>query len=436
MTDEHPEQGVNARISPTEAAISRYRDPATLLDHNAALAFILSEVAAVRDVEELPLSVALGRVLASDVSSRSAVPRFNNAAMDGFAIHSADLDCEEPVRLHITGRITPGDDKAALIRPGSVARITTGSPVPAEVGAVIATERVSDCGDYIFVPHLPRPGTNIRRRGEDVRDGDVIVTAGTVIDARHIALVAAAGGSRVAVHRKLCVSVISTGSELCGIGDAPAQHQIIDSNRPALFALLDSAAIKRADCGIVADRPEMLRRALVAAASRSDLIITSGGVSGSSTDHLASAILAAGGRAHTLRLALKPGKPLLWGMLGEVHILGLAGNPVSAMVQFLLFCRPLIRALLGASTRPLPPLLARTSCEFPHQAGRVEFVPVRVVDLDHDGAARVVRLGSGGSASLSPLAAADGFAKIDRMAQDLPEGSVVGFHPFSTMFEV
>jgi molybdopterin molybdotransferase len=428
-----PASAMNTTIDLKYAENEAACDSARLIDPDAARTRICSSVTPILEVELLPMAAALGRVLAENIRSRYPLPRFDNAAMDGFAIHPVDLDSESPVRLSIVGAVRPGDCETTAPRPGAVVTITTGAPVPANTGAVIAVERATLIAENaLLVPRMPRAGTNIRRVAEDVAAGEVIATAGTIIDARHIALMVAAGVSRVLVRRKLRVCVISTGNELVDIGCEPATHQVIDTNRPALMALLDRPAIERVDGGIVPDRPDELRVAL-ATASQCDLIVSTGGVSGSESDHVAAALIAGGGRADLLRLAIKPGKPLLSGSIGSAFVLGLAGNPVAAMVSFLLFGRPLTWALLGAVGRGTMPVPARTACEFKHRPGRTEFVPVDVESVDCEGFPRLQRLGSGGSANLSPLAAADGFAEIPSMANNLQIGHAVKFHPVSTL---
>lgn len=424
---------MNLMRDPESVAKETSCNSAALVDPQQVRTHICSSVAVIADAEDLPIAAARGRVLAENIRSRHAVPRFDNAAMDGFAIHAEDLESGRPVRMQIADGLHPGDRHTNLLCPGTAVPVTTGAPIPAGTGAVIAFERTASIDrNIILVPHMPNFGTNIRRVAEDTSADEVIAALGTVIDARHIALMAAAGVSRVCVRRKLRTCVISTGSELVEIGSTPAVHQIIDVNRPALMALLDEPAIERFDGGIVADNPDAVRLAL-AAASHHDLIITSGGVSGSDTDHVAAALVAAGGQAHTFKLAIKPGKPLLIGTIRAAHVLGLAGNPVSAIVSFLLFGRPLARALLGAGGLSMHPLPARTACDFPHRSGRTEYVPVQVEGIDSEGFPRLRRLGRGGSARLSPLAAADGLAEIDGMTHDLSAGCPIRFHPFSAL---
>jgi len=236
------------------------------------------------------------------------------------------------------------------------------------------------------------------------------------------------------VKQRLRVGVLSTGDELVEPAVKTAPSAIIDTNRPMLLALLGSPAIDVVDLGIIADDRRAIARALREAASHLDLLITSGGVAGSDADHLEPAILAAGGRCRTLKLALRPGKPIGKGVVGNMQVLALPGNPVAALVNFLLFGRPLVRTLLGAmDDTPFAPF-ARAAGKFDHRSGRTEFVPVRVERFGADGLPIVSKLGRGGSARLLPLVMSDAFAEIGPEVGDLDDGAIVRFHPFSTRF--
>ncbi len=405
-----------------------------LMDPAAALNLILTGVEAIDDAEPVALANASGRILATDYVSFVALPRFDNSAMDGYGVHWEDLARPMPISLPFGGSIRPGDRVAAPARPGFTVPIMTGAPVPEGIAAVIPSERVIRTADGIHLLAVPRPETNVRRRGEDVRPGTVIVPAGTVLDARHVAAIAATGGGAVSVRRRLRVAIVSTGSELVDAGTMIAAGQAVDTNRPMLMSLLASPPVELVDGGIVPDNAELLGKTLCRLSEQCDLILSSGGVSGSETDHLGRALDDAGGRHQTLKLALRPGKPILEGTLGGTRLLGLPGNPVAALVALLLFGGPLIGAMLGLSPAPNLGTLARAGGLFPHRAGRVEFVPARVVATDAQGIPIIERVGSGGSARLSPLLAADGFAELDRDAPDIPRGAEIRFHPFTTSF--
>jgi len=428
---------------------------AGLLPPPAAQAIVLAGLEAVAGTETVPLWTALGRVAAADCRSSVALPRFDNAAVDGYGLHAEDLqsgDLESgtpapagrsggapspavpPRLLPVAGRVAAGAAASGPLLPGTAIRILTGAHIPDGVAAVVAEERTSRLGEAVRVAAPPPPGANIRRRGEDVAPGTVVVGRGATLDARHLAIAAAAGLSRIAVRRRLRIGVLSTGDELADVGGMPGEAGIVDTNRPMLLGLLSGPAVEAVDLGILADQPDAIAAALAGAAGHLDLLVTSGGVAGSDADHLERAILAAGGACRTLKLALRPGKPIATGRIGAMRILALPGNPVAALVNFLLFGRPMIRRLLGTTDTASAGVPARVAVTFRHKPGRTEFVPVKIVDRDADGTPRLDKLGRGGSARLMPLVAADGLAEIAAEAADLPPGAGVSFFPFAAAF--
>ena len=405
-----------------------------LLDPSAAREIILHDVGEIRGDETCLLGSLLGRVASADITSAVSLPRFDNSAVDGFGLHVADLQKPAPLTLSVVGRAAAGHAMPAKLEPGKTFRILTGARIPDGVAAVILEERTTRSAADVTLHFIPELGANIRGRGEDVSSGTVVVRRGTVLDARHLAILAASGHARIPVKRWLRVGVLSTGDELVEPSLETGPNSIIDTNRPMLLALLGSSALDIVDLGIIADDRETISRALSEAASHLDLLITSGGVAGSDADHLEPAILAAGGRCRTLKLALRPGKPIGKGVVGNMQVLALPGNPVAALVNFLLFGRPLVRTLLGAmDDAPFAPF-ARAAGKFDHRSGRTEFIPVRVERFGADGLPIVSKLGRGGSARLLPLVMSDGFAEIDPEVGDLDDGAIVRFHPFSTGF--
>ena len=405
-----------------------------LLDPADAREIILHDVAEIRGDETAPLGSLLGRVAAANVTSAVSLPRFDNSAVDGFGLHADDLRRHAPLSLSIVGRAAAGHSMSAKLQPGKTFRILTGARIPDGVAAVVLEERATRSAADVVLHFLPEMGANIRGCGEDVSSGTIIVPKGTVLDARHLAILAASGNTRIPVKRRLRVGVLSTGDELVEPAVKTAPSAIIDTNRPMLLALLGSSAVDVVDLGIIADDRDAVARVLWEAASHLDLLITSGGVAGSDADHLEHAILAAGGRSRTLKLALRPGKPIGKGVVGNMQVLALPGNPVAALVNFLLFGRPLIQKLLCASEMNRMTSTARAAETFFHKSGRTEFMPACIAKHDGGGIPLVRKLGRGGSARLLPLVNADGFAEIGPEIGDVPQDSILRFHPFSTAF--
>jgi molybdopterin molybdotransferase len=407
---------------------------APLLDPSAAREIILHDVAEIRGDETCPLGSLLGRVAAHDIASAVPLPRFDNSAVDGFGLHADDLRGHAPLSLGIVGRAAAGHAVPTRLEQGKTFRILTGARIPDGVAAVVLEERTTRSASEVTLHFLSEIGANMRGRGEDVSSGTTVVPGGTVLDARHLAILAASGNARVQVKRRLRVGVLSTGDELVEPAVDTAHSKISDTNRPMLLALLGSAAVDVVDLGIIVDDRDVIARALSDAASHLDLLITSGGVAGSDADHLEPAILAAGGRCRSLKLALRPGKPIGKGVVGEMHVLALPGNPVAALVNFLLFGRPLIRKLLRASDMSRMSSTARAAETFFHKTGRTEFVPACIANQDAGGIPLLRKLGRGGSARLLPLVNADGFAEIGPEVGDVCQDSIVRFHSFSTAF--
>jgi molybdopterin molybdotransferase len=392
-----------------------------LIAPDLALRILLADAAPVAREATVALPDALGRVLARAVVAQADLPPFDQAAMDGFGFTGADCAAEAPPRLG--RRIAAGDAPGAAVAPGEAVRILTGAAVPAGVAAVLMEEHAAVRAGQVLARRRPRPGQNIRRRGEDVAAGAEVLPPGTCLGARHLALLAALGVTRVPVRHRVRVALLSNGNELDG------RRGLRDSNRPMLAAVLAGQPAEVEDLGLLPDDPARLAAALRKAAAQADLILSSGGVSGSDADHLPAALAAAGGEVEVLRLAQKPGKPLAHGRLGGARCLFLPGNPVAALVGMLTLGLPLLHRLAGLpgrAPRLLPCVLAEG---FARQPGRVEYVPVRAFGETEDGLLLVERTGPAGSARLLPLAAADGLLRVPAALEAVPAGGRFGMLP-------
>jgi molybdopterin molybdotransferase len=319
-------------------------------------------------------------------------------------------------------------------RQDSVVRVLTGAALPAWVEAVVVEEGCRFVGsDLIEIRRSSTKGANIRRRGEDVSMGGVLVDQGATIDARHVAILAAAGFEDVVVRRRVRVGVLSTGNELSSPRLRLSPGLIYDANGPMLRAALASPHLDLIDLGLQRDHPPRLAEALASAAEATDVIFTSGGVSGSDADHVPAALVSAGGSAELLRLALKPGKPLLAGRIGRVPVLGLPGNPLSALINLLLFGRPLVSALAGQQAMRPRGQTAILAAAISHTPGKAEITPARITCHDGDGRPVIEKIVPSGSARLRTSVIADGFVEIPSGAEDLPSGTRLQFHPAATL---
>jgi molybdopterin molybdotransferase len=383
----------------------------------------------VPEVERLPLAQAMGRVLAEEARAPGPLPPFDNSAMDGYALRTADLTGTGPWTLPIAGRIAAGDAAGPTAPCGACLRILTGAPVPPDVDAIVMQEHVVRDGDTIRLTELPRPGLNIRRAGEDLPEGGRILPAGVVIGAREAAALAAVGLGQVAVRRRMRVSIFSTGSELRQPGEPLGPGQIWNSNRFALLGALSAPWVEMTDLGAVADDPAALTEALTRAADGADLVVSTGGVSVGDEDHMPRLFRQAGGDIHAMRIAMKPGKPLALGRMGQAIYLGLPGNPVSAFITWMVIGARIAAARAGIADHAPRRITARALFDLDRRPGRCEFRPARVVGEDSRGAPLIELMSPSFSARIALLAAADGLALLPAEDESIRRGDLLGFLP-------
>lgn len=351
-----------------------------MLSFDQALEHMLAAARPVTETRMLPLEATLGRVLAAAQEATVAVPPLDNSAMDGYALRAADV-AAPGVPLPVSQRI-PAGTVGAPLQAGTAARIFTGAPIPAGADAVVMQERCEASEGRVVIQHVPKPGENIRRAGEEMAPGNCILVPGIRLKPQDIALAASAGLPELPVFRRLRVAVFFTGDELRSPGEPLPPGAIYNSNRFALKALLQALGCDVRDLGTVPDNLEATRAALRLAAKDNDVIITSGGVSVGEEDHVKPAVEAEG-HLDMWKVAIKPGKPLA---LGEVRgeggqmakFVGLPGNPVSSFVTFIMLVRPFLLRMQGVvSTAPrrfkLPAAFNWTKVD-----GRTEFLRVRI----------------------------------------------------------
>ncbi len=374
---------------------------------------------------DLPIGDAIGLTLAADIVSGWNLPPFDNSAMDGFALRAADTggaSPDAPASLRVSGTVAAGHAADAEIGPGEAIRIMTGAPIPTGADAVERVERATDLGgDRIAIASPVKRGDNIRPAGEDVRDGDTILRAGATLDASTIALLAATGHGAAPVHRRPRVGVLVTGDEVMPPGTELQPGQIFNSNGPMLAALVREAGGEPVDLGTAGDTPEGLRERL-AQTDGLDLLLTTGGVSVGDFD-IVKAVLRSTGDVALWSVRIRPGKPLAFGRLGEVTVIGLPGNPVAAAVAFLQFTRPAIRRMLGCRTTGLPEIEATMHDRVVNRGRRTLFGRVRVERISGGYVATLA--GAQGSAILSSFAAANGLVVVPEDVDIVEPGDTV-----------
>lgn len=403
-----------------------------LLSVEEAVAEFRSRLAAVTAAETVPLAQAEDRFLAEDLVADRSVPPHANAAVDGFAFHFDDLTPGAPTVLPVAGRAAAGHPLAGPVTRGTAIRIFTGAPLPAGPDTVVMQEDCAVVGDRVTLPPGLRRGAHVRQAGDDIRAGDTVLTAGRRLGPAEIGVAASLGRAALPVRRPLRVAVLSTGDELRDPGTPVAGGQITDANRYLLAALLRRLGCDVADRGIVPDRADAVRSALTAATAEADAVVTSGGVSVGDEDHVKAALEAAGGRLYHWRLAIKPGKPVALGQIRGVPLLALPGNPVAAMVTFLLVARPLLLHLAGAE--PLPLRRFPVAAGFAHgkKPGRREFLRA-VLETDPSGALVAHRHGRDGAGTLSSLAGAEGLVELTEDSVGVAPGDPVAYIPLSAL---
>ena len=361
--------------------------------------------------ERVALRAARGLVTAEEVRATEAIPAFANTAMDGYAVRSADV-AAAPVVLRVVGTVAAGAKPSVTLGAGDAVRIMTGAPIPSGADAVVMVEATEDLGDgSVRILDAVPAGQHIRGAGEDVRPGQVVLEPGTVLTPGHLGVLASLGHADVVVRRRPRVGVLSTGDELVEAGRPLEIGQIRDSNRHTLLALCDEAGFEAVDLGLAPDDEARIEAALRDGVARCDAVLTSGGVSMGSFDFV-KVVLDRIGDMRWMQIAIKPAKPLAFGLVGEVPVFGLPGNPVSSMVSFELFARPALRRMGGHPSPDRPRRRAVVEGALRrHPDGKVHFARVRLTVGD-DGELRARSAGGQGSHQLSAMAGADGLAVL------------------------
>jgi len=394
-----------------------------LMSVNDALTFLLNAARPLKELESLSTLAAAGRVLAQSQTSLLDVPPMDNTQMDGYAVRAADCVGGQAT-LRITQRIPAGHVGEPLLA-GTAARIFTGAMIPVGADAVVMQEQCVADGDDVMINHVPRAGEWIRRRGEDIQTGATILHAGTRLRAQEIGLAASVGLASLPVWRKMKVAVFFTGDELAMPGEELKPGAIYNSNRFTLSALLHDLGCEVTDYGIVPDTLEATRATLRLAAQGHDLVLTSGGVSVGEEDHIRPAVEAEGSLT-MWQIAVKPGKPLAFGEVGDAFFIGLPGNPVSSFVTFLMFVRPFILRMQGvADVAPLA-FLMRADFDWLKPDRRQEYLRARI-----NPAGGLDLFSNQGSGVLTSTVWGDGLIELTP-GQTVHSGEQVKFIPFSS----
>ncbi len=394
----------------------------------AARRIILDLIAPVDDSEGVAVREALGRVLAEDVISPMNVPGHDNSAMDGYAVRFADLAAEGETGLRLAGTTFAGRAFDGGVGPGECVRIMTGGVIPAGADTVVIQETVRTENDRVVVPPKQRQGQHIRRAGEDLRAGTPAIRAGKLLRPAELGLIASLGLGEVAVRRRLRVAFFSTGDELCSIGTPLKEGEVYDSNRYTLHGMLARLGCEIVDLGVVRDDPAAIEAAFREASARADAILTSGGVSVGEADFIRG-LMAKLGEVAFWKIAMRPGRPMAFGRIGNSWLFGLPGNPVAVMVTFYAFVRDALLKLSGvAPVAPLPRF--RVPCVTPlkKRPGSSEFQ--RGVLFHENGEWKVRATASQGSGVLRSMSEANCLIVVEPERGNVEPGEAVDVQPF------
>ena len=397
-----------------------------------AVAMIAARVGAVPDTEMVALMEAAGRVLAEPIVAPLPLPPFTNSAVDGYAIRSADLALIPQHAFPVVGRIAAGEAAASeVVEAGQAVRIFTGAPMPTGADTVFMQEDVRLEGEHVILPPGLRAGANVRPAGEDIPKGSEALPAGRRLRPQDVALIAALGLTHVKVRRAIRVAVFSTGDELVAPGQSLVAPKLYDSNRFMLMTMLRRLGCAVSDLGILPDDRVSLAQALEMAASRHDLLLTSGGVSTGEEDHVKAAIESVGSLV-LWRMAIKPGRPVAMGVVRGTPFIGLPGNPVASFVTFTYVVRPTIFALAGASADPVVPTPVRAAFSYKKKIARREYVRASIQRRE-DGSFEAVKFPREGAGLLSSLVQTDGFIELGEDITAVEPGDFLNFFSYASL---
>ncbi|MDG6774558.1 molybdopterin molybdotransferase MoeA [Thiomicrorhabdus sp. ZW0627] len=394
-----------------------------------ALHYLLSQVETTQKTETIPVFEALGRVLAKGIVSDVNVPPHDNSMMDGYALHSYDL--EHNSTLTVSQRIPAGSQPQPL-KAGTAARIFTGAPIPEGANAVVMQEETEADGEQVKITsEKTRPGQNIRKLGEDIALGDEILKAGHKLRPQDLGLITSIGIGEVEVYQPLKIATFTTGDELLEPGEAPQPGKIFNANRYVLAGLIPALGFELIDLGQVEDTLEATIEAMKQAASIADVVVTTGGVSVGEEDHIKPAIDQLGS-LDMWKVKMKPGKPLAYGDIQGTPFIGLPGNPVSAFATFNLFARPYLLKMQGANELKSKPIWLEAMFAWPKPGFRREFARAKLVNKNQKTYVDIYP--NQGSGVLTSTVWAEGFVVIpeDTVIQ---KGDKVAFYPFNPINE-
>lgn len=401
----------------------------SLLSIAEAEELIRAQLKPVTGFAQLNLHAALGRVLAEDILSPVDVPNYANSAMDGYALNSNASALDSATKLQVIGTALAGHPYTGHVAAGQCVRIMTGAKLPDGADTVVMQEQTQREGEAIYLNGKLCQGEHVRHPGEDIRQGQTVLPQGRLLTPADLGLLASLGVAEVKVRRRLRVAFFSTGDELRSLGEPLEEGQIYDSNRYTLHGMLQRLGIEIIDMGVIQDRREDITKAFNQGAAMADVLITSGGVSVGDADYVKET-LASLGQVNFWKIAMKPGKPLAFGQLGNTAFFGLPGNPVSSMATFYQLVQPALQIMQGQTVSPALRLQVPCTTALKKTLGRVDYQR-GILEHGTDGQLSVRSTGPQGSHILSSMSLANCFIILPAASNNIEAGSIVEVQPFA-----
>jgi molybdopterin molybdotransferase len=408
-------------IAQTVSCLDGY-DPNALRVDKAREA-IRSCLSPMTETEKVPVREALGRVLAEDIVPHINVPAHDNSAMDGYAVRFSDID--KPLKE--IGTALAGKPFAGQMGPGECVRIMTGAVMPAGADTIVIQEVVKKDGDRVTIPPGQKKAQNVRYAGEDLKIGVPVLGSGKLLTPADIGLIASLGIGEVTVKRRLRVAFFATGDELASIGAPLKEGEIYDSNRYTLHGMLSRLGVELIDMGVVRDSPDLLERAFRQASQQADAVITTGGVSVGEADFVRK-LMGRLGEVLFWKIAMRPGRPMAFGRIGDAFLFGLPGNPVAVMVTFYEFVRDALLFMSGREAAPLPLLKVPSAENLRKVPGRTEYQ--RGILFQEQGGWKVRTTGQQGSGVLRSMSEASCFIVLEHERGAVKAGELVSVQLF------
>ena len=401
---------------------------AGLLTLEQARSKMLESITPISDIIEVATMDSFGYIIGEDILSPINVPNYKNSAMDGYAVKASYLPTSESKPFKLVGTSWAGTPYSGVVNNNECIRIMTGAKVPDDTDTVIMQEHITKEDDNIVISTGHKAEQNVRCEGEDIKQGDIVLTKGKLINAAEMGLIASLGFAKVKVLRQLKISFFSTGDELRGVGETLEDGQIFDSNRYTIFGMLQKLNVQINDMGVIPDDREKIETAFLTAAEQSDVIITSGGVSVGDADFVKETLEKLG-QINFWKLAIKPGKPLAYGKVGNAMFLGLPGNPVSVMATYYQLGLPAIQHLSGNKHYKSVIAKARATEHFYKRPGRLDFQRA-IFSYDDNGDLVVKGVGMQASHILSGMSLANCFAILPAASGTINPGETIEIQPF------